>query len=244
MKPPVLAAAPLLAAVVWSLAVAFGRGPWEPHSTLLVGLGLLAPASVAVIGMVVVGARWALRLGWAVMGGTALLAMLMEISRWWVVGVAVSLISALALIGVSRHIRKLPGAAGPPGRAVLLPLVLLAVPFVVGAAGVSPGWAALASGISAPVCALLYGRVVPGGLLAVRVGWPLLAIGTAPFITWPWWTIVVALGGAALYLAWHPSVKVAFHPPREVGSTFPIPPELTPKEILDAARLDDRGRRK
>jgi hypothetical protein len=45
-----------------------------------------------------------------------------------------------------------------------------------------------------------------------------------------------------LAMAWHPEVKVAFHPPRETGRVFPIPPELAPKEILDAADLDERGR--
>jgi hypothetical protein len=47
---------------------------------------------------------------------------------------------------------------------------------------------------------------------------------------------------AVLILAWHPSVKVSFHPPREVGSVFPIPPELAPSEIREAAHLDERGR--
>jgi hypothetical protein len=35
---------------------------------------------------------------------------------------------------------------------------------------------------------------------------------------------------------------VAFYPPRETGKAYPIPPELAPKEVLDAAEIDERGR--
>jgi hypothetical protein len=53
-----------------------------------------------------------------------------------------------------------------------------------------------------------------------------------------------ALGVLVAALAWDSSVRTAFHPPREAGSAYPIPPELAPKEILDEAGIDDRGRRK
>jgi hypothetical protein len=39
-------------------------------------------------------------------------------------------------------------------------------------------------------------------------------------------------------------VRDAFYPPTETGSAYAIPPELTPPEILDAADLDERGRRR
>ena len=42
--------------------------------------------------------------------------------------------------------------------------------------------------------------------------------------------------------AWHPSLKVAFDPPTESGSTYAIPPELAPQDILDAAQIDDHGK--
>jgi hypothetical protein len=42
--------------------------------------------------------------------------------------------------------------------------------------------------------------------------------------------------------AWGSSVKASYHPPREVGTTFPVPPELAPAEVLDAAEIDDTGK--
>ena len=90
--------------------------------------------------------------------------------------------------------------------------------------------------------ALWFARVFPGGLYAVRILWPALAIGLS-FTQWWAPAIVSVISGAAVaVLAWHPSVGVAFHPPREVGTVYPIPPELAPREVLDSAELDEHGR--
>ncbi len=244
MKLPVTALGPLVAAIVWTIALVADPGPWEAHSVLLIGLGLLASSAVSVAGIVVVGGRWASRLGWAVIAATAAVAMPLDMSPWWFAGVIASALGGVGLIGAARHVRTLPSATGPPRRAVLLPIVLLGVPFLLGITAFGPAWAAYTLGVSAPVAAFSYSRVVPGGLIGVRVAWPLLAITVALFMPWPLWLLAVALAAVVLTIAWHPTVKVAFHPPREVGSTFPIPPELTPKEILDSAGLDERGRRK
>jgi hypothetical protein len=122
-------------------------------------------------------------------------------------------------------------------------LTLIGFPAVLGlAAWDVPSWATLVTGLSAPVAALWYARVLPGGLPMVRVLWPGLAFGLA--ITQapvPGW--VSAVGGALVaVIAWHPSVKIAFHPPRETGTRLPIPPELAPREILEAADLDEWGK--
>ena len=71
---------------------------------------------------------------------------------------------------------------------------------------------------------------------------PALAVGLAP--TQPLLPAVVGAGAgvAIAMLAWHPSVKTAFHPPREIGTPHPIPPELAPTQVLDAADIDERGR--
>ena len=76
----------------------------------------------------------------------------------------------------------------------------------------------------------------------VRLIWPLAAVGLA-FTQWLAPAIVSVVSGIAVaVLAWHPSVAVAFHPPREVGTVYPIPPELAPREVLDSADLDEHGR--
>ncbi len=105
-------------------------------------------------------------------------------------------------------------------------------------------WATLTVGLTAPLAALLYTRVFPGGLYVVRFVWPGIALVLAPLQTLPAAILSVALGLIVLVIAWHPSVKVAFHPPTESGSSYSIPPELAPQEILDAARIDDTGRRR
>jgi hypothetical protein len=126
---------------------------------------------------------------------------------------------------------------------VLAPLILLFVPTILGlGAWDGPTWATLAIALSAPVAAAWYARVLPGGLVVLRLAWPLTALALAAFQ--PVYATLASITLAILVavLAWHPEVKVAFHPPRETGSVYPIPPELAPKEVLDAARLDERGR--
>ena len=89
--------------------------------------------------------------------------------------------------------------------------------------------------INITFCKLLY---------VVRFVWPGIALVLAPLQTLPAAILSVALGLIVLIIAWHPSVKVAFHLPTESGSSYSIPPELAPQEILDAARIDDTGRRR
>lgn len=220
----------------------------EPYQTgwtiFLIGFGLILCATVAVIGMVVVGGRWAYRLGWSVLAGGGLLAVIRPVDTAWWVAFVMTIGVAIVFTGVASSIRRLPAAAGPGERAVLVPLTLIAVPALIGLSGAGPRWAALVVAISAPVFAFAYSRVIFGGLVGVRVVWPILAVVTAFFFDLPWAVLPGLLGVGVSILAWHPSVKAAFHPPREVGSTFPIPPELAPTEILDAARVDDRGRPK
>jgi hypothetical protein len=219
----------------------------DEGSILLMGLGLLIGGVVSVAGLVVSGGRWSRWLGLAVTVACALVALIRPIDAMWVVATLLTAlgVAALNLPGVTERVRKLPAATGPPTRAVISPLILLAAPFVIGIASTgATEWPALTVGLSAPLVAFLYARVVPGGLWAMRIVWPLLAV----VLAWPMGGLAgvmsAALGVAVATAAWHPSVKVAYSPPREVGSTYPIPPELTPPEILDAARLDDRGRPK
>lgn len=245
MKAPLASATPLLAALLWIGALLVDPGPLAPASVLLVGVGVLLTTTVAVVGMVLAGGRWARRSALAMMLFTLAIAAVRPLDVLWVVSLIATVIAGAALFSpaVTGSIRKLPAAAGPPERAVLLPLLLLGMPALIGlAAWDDPVSATMVVGLGAPLAALWYSRVLPGGLLAVRVVWPALAIGLALLQSLPA-GVVSLLGGCVVAgLAWHPSVKVAFHPPRETGTSYPIPPELTPKEILDAAGLDERGR--
>jgi hypothetical protein len=241
-----MSAAPLLAAVIWAIALIVDSGPFAPTSVLLIGIGLLGMATASVVGIVVAGGRWARRLGLVVVGATSVLALVRPIDAFWILGLGATALAGAALFlpSVLKGIRKLPAATGPPQRAVLVPLVLIGAPYILGiASNDAAPWATLTVGIAAPVAAFAYSRVLPGGLLAVRVLWPVLAITLAiPMGSWGGFTSA-ALGGLIAALAWDGSVRTAFHPPKEVGSAYPIPPELAPKEILDETGIDDRGRR-
>ena len=245
MKVSLASATPLLAALLWVTALLVDPGPLAPGSVLLIGIGLLGVASVAVVGIIVTGGTWARRTALVVVALTATIAVIRPIDPLWAIALAATAVAGVAVSSdsVTRSTRKLPAAAGLPARAVLVPLLLVGFPFVFGlAAWDEPTAGTMVVGISAPIAALWYARVLPGGLAAVRLLWPALAVGLS--ITDGLVPGALSLSGGLLVavLAWHPSVKHAFHPPRQVGTSFPIPPELAPKAVLDAAKLDERGR--
>lgn len=245
VKSASLTITPLIASIAWIVALVVDPGGFEPTSVLLIGLGLLSMSTVAVVGMALSGGRWARRLALAVIGATVIVAATRAIDPIWVLAMALSALSlaAMSLPSVTNRLRKLPSASGPPPRAVLTPIVLLTVPFVIGMTSKDgEPWAMVIVGFSALISAFLYARVIPGGLLSVRIIWPFLAIGVAPFLGVAGGIGAALLGITVAGLAWHPSVKVAFHPPSESGSPYSIPPELTPQEVLDAAQIDDRGK--
>jgi MFS family permease len=246
VRSSLLAASSLLTALAWTIALVVDSGPFQSAPTLLIGIGMMAAATVATVGMVVVGGRWAHRLGFAALGMTVIIAVIRPIDFWWVLGVITTAGAVLMLLSpsVTSMIRKLPSAAGPPPRAVAPALVLLVAPALLGFAGNDAApWALLMVGLTAPLAAFLYSRVMPGGLLGVRVVWPAVALVLTPLLGWVAGSTASTLAAAVAVAAWHPSIKASYHPPREVGSTFPIPPGLAPKEVLDAARIDEKGRR-
>lgn len=247
MTKPLLAGTTLLAALGWIVALIVDPGPLEWAPALLYGVGLLAMATVATVGMVVVGGRWAHRLGLVSIGFGLALALIRPIDVWWVFAVGLTGLATVALLspGLTGGIRRLPSASGPPPRAIAPPLILLAAPCVLGLAGnEATPWALLVVGLSAPSFAFAYSRVIPGGLLGVRLVWPVMTLALSPLLgLWGGITaavLAVVVGGAS----WHRAVKASYHPPVEAGTTFPIPPELAPREVLDAADIDDTGRRR
>ena len=242
---PLFSAVPLLAAILWAGALAAAPGHLAPVSIVLVAVGSMATATVGMVGITVTGGRWAHRTALGSLVATLVLAVVRPVDGWWVAALLCSLLGGVVLLSptMTRGIRRLPAASGLPLRAVLIPLFLIGFPFVLGlGAWDRPSAGTAVIGSAAPLAALWYARVLPGGLLAVRVGWPALAVGLA-FTQWVVPALVSLTAGVAVaLLAWHSSVRVAFHPPRTLGTAHPIPPELTPREVLDTAELDERGR--
>ena len=245
MTVPVLACTPLVAALLWALALGMDSGPLAPGSVLLIVTGLLGLTTVGMVGVTVTGGRWAHRTLLAAVAAMLVLGVVRPIDGLWGLALASTLIAAIAVLSPAlvASLRRLPVATGPPTRAVLLPLLLIGIPFPLGISAwdeTSPG--TLIVGLSAPLTALWFARVFPGGLYAVRIIWPVLAVGLSFTQWWAPAIVSVVSGAAVAVLAWHPSVRVAFHPPREVGTVYPIPPELAPREVLDSAELDEHGR--
>jgi hypothetical protein len=240
----VIALTPLLSGLMWSAALVVDPGPLAPGSVLLVGVGLIGTAAVGGAGLMLSPGRWSkLTTAAAAVIGVAV-AVVRPLDMWWVAALLATGLSVVVLFtsATTRVAQRPAPMSGVPPRAVLLPLVLIGFPAVLGlAAWDDPSWGTLAAGLTAPVAALWYARVFPGGLVVARVAWPLLAIGLS--ITQPPMPAWVSAAGGALVatIAWHPSVKLAFHPPREVGTRYSIPPELAPREVLDAANLDEGG---
>jgi hypothetical protein len=212
---------------------------------LLVMTGLLAMATVGMVGLTVTGGRWAHRTSLCGVTAMLVLAALRPIDALWVIALVATLLAGIALLSppLTSEVRRLPAATGPPIRAVLVPLILIGLPYVLGVAAWSdPSSGTLVVGLGAPLAALWFARVFPGGLYVVRLIWPALAIGLASTQPPAPASVSILAGVVIAVLAWHPSVGVAFHPPRETGTVYPIPPELTPREVLDSADLDDQGR--
>jgi hypothetical protein len=241
---PLLATAPLVAALAWAAALAVDPGPFAPESVLLMMVGVLALATVGMVGLTVTGGRWAHRTSLGALAALFAIAVARPIDVLWVFSLVATVVGAVALFlpPLTSALRRLPPAAGPPVRAVLVPLVLIGFPFPLGlAAWDRPSATTLVTGLTAPLAALWFARVFPGGLIGVRIAWPAVAIALA-FSQWLAPAIVSLCGGVSIVaLAWHPTVGVAFHPPREKGTVHPIPPELAPREVLDSADLDERG---
>lgn len=245
VKVPLLSSTPLVAAMIWAVAFVVDPGPLAPGSVLLTSVGLVGVTTLGLVGITVTGGRWAHRVCLGSVVAMVVLAVVRPIDTIWVVALVTTVLAGVALLSpaLTGALRRLPPATSPPLRAVMIPLLLIGIPYLLGlAAWDEPSAGTMVVGLGAPAAALWYARVLPGGLYVVRAIWPALAVGLA-FTQWLAPALVSALSGLVVaLLAWHPTVKVAFHPPREVGSVYPIPPELAPGEVLDSANLDERGR--
>lgn len=241
----VSAAALFASAVIWA-GVATTSPVYARSSGFVLAAGAIVTVGVALVGMVAGAARWALRLGI----GTAImfigLGVRFDLGLWTLVAMAAAGIALIGLVGnaFSPLIRKRPPVDGPPANAVLLSLLLLLGPVLwafLSASGLSAG---AAIGVATSWTALaVYTKALPGALWVVRLVVPMVLILGAT--SSPLWTALpmVMCALSVLALAWTADVRLAVQPLAAPGSTVPIPAELAPRDILDAAGIDDRGRR-
>jgi hypothetical protein len=245
-SPVVIAVSLILASLAWALALVFGSGPFAASAAALLAIDLLLVGTVIAVGVVLSRGRWTRRAGSVLLGAEALLSVFLGINGWWIGAVVTTAASIASFTGpwLGRWLRKLPSAAGPSPRAVALALSLLAVPGLVAAS--SPGGVTLAGWVLsgfAVVSAWSYSRAWLTALWAIRTALPILGIIAAVGLTWPG-GLALGLGVVMLTaLAWAPDVLQAALIPRPTRvNPVAIPPELIPRDVLDAAGLDDRGR--
>ena len=245
-SPVVIAATVVLASLAWALVLAFGSGPFAGSSAALLAGDLLVVGTVVAVGIVLSRGRWTRRAALVLLGGQAATGVVFEVDGWWMAAV---MLSALAIGSVSgpwlaRWLRRLPRADGPPPRAVSLSLGLMALPALVAVTApegvLAGGWVLSAFSL---IAAWTYSQAWLPALWAVRVGLPVFGIVAGAGLPWIG-ILVLGLGVVILTaLAWSPDVRrAAMTPTPAPVDLIPIPPELAPPEILEAAGLDDRGR--
>jgi hypothetical protein len=246
-SPFVICAVFTASAAGWSARLILDPRPFDPAAGALLAADLALLAVVAVAGLLVARGRWARTL--AVVESTVwlILASIMPLDG---PGVALTLVAGVSLAGTAGPwltrgwLRLRPSADGPPASAVTVMLGLLAVPGVVAVVG-SLGPLDWAFAAFAVVGAWGLGRGFTAALWALRTVCGPLAV-TAGVASGMPRGLVSALWGLALAAAsWRTDLALAVNPvagpaPRRV----PIPPELAPPEILEAAGYDDRGRPK
>lgn len=248
MRPALFAAALVLAsAVLWAGRLLAGPGPFAAGPASLLAADLVVLAAVAVVGVLVAGSRWARRLAVGVAAAGPLVGTALPVDPAWVVALAVSGAALALAVGpaLGTVVRRLPAADGPPPAAVALPLLLLSVPALAGAAlpsGPTPlAWVAVAV---STLVAVWYAKAWPGAVPAVRLLAPAAlvagALGSGPV---PGVVLGLAAAGVAA-LAWTKAARSAARPLVAPGRAIPIPPELLPADLLEAAGLDSRGRRR
>jgi hypothetical protein len=207
----------------------FGSGPLADSAAALLAVDQLVVGTVIGVGIVLARGRWTRRAALLLLGGQALLGVFLTADGWWIGAVLTTAIGIGAVAGpwLGGWLRKLPRSDGPPTRAVIMNLGLIALPSLVAVAG-------------------LDGVPVTGWLLSgfARVALPVLGIVAAAALPW-WGALALGLAVTALTaLAWSPEVRQATLSPAALPvDLVPIPPELTPPEVLETAGFDTRGRR-
>lgn len=241
--PTLVSVGLLLSTAAWTVVLAASGAGRSDVAVILIALSLWIGTVASLTGMLVARARWARRLGMAVTAAQGAVGLLLPPDLWWGVALALSASTAVSLGGpwLDGIIRGRPSASGPPTRAVLLPLVLVGVPYLLGLAD-AEGAVPLVVALSALVTAFWFIRTLPGALAAVRILWPGLTLALSVPMGGPPGVVAAASAVGVGALAWHSSVRRAIHPLVESGSRVAIPPELAPREILDAADIDDSRR--
>lgn len=235
----------LAAAVTWGVAVA-GSSRWDESSAVVFGVVIIVAAAVAIVGMVAGASRWAFRLAVGLSAALVAAGLTMPLTTPIVLAMGLAALALAGLGGTAMRgmIRQRPAADGPPPNSVTLGLLLLLSPGVwafVTRTGMNS--AALAAAVLCWVGMAVYLKATPVSLVTARIALPVSLGVLAAFSGWPTGALIASTAVGAGALAWTVEARIAVEPLARPGSTVPIPPELAPRDVLDAAGIDDRGRR-
>lgn len=243
-RPMFISAAFLASAVLSAVLVADGT-VWDVSSGVLFGIGLVLITAVSIVGMVGAAARWAHRMAIATAVVLIGLAITRPLSVATVSALMLGAVGLAGLVGGAMRglIRQRPAADAPPTDSVILALILLVAPPAWAAASPAGigrfGWVAA---ITVWLTMVLYIKTGPFALGTVRLVVPVV-LGVCAIAESGIPGLLIGLTAVvAGWYAWRPDTKLAVHPVATPGKPVPIPPELAPRDILDAAGLDDSGR--
>jgi hypothetical protein len=246
--PIVVAASLAVSTIAGALHLAFDPAPFASDASVLVTVGMIVVALVAVSGVLLARGRWSQPVAVAVAAGWIAIVASGDLTWLAAITLATAAITVAAALGpwLRRWVRHRPAVDGPPPAAVAVLLLLLVVPVAVGVTVPSQvpwfGWALAAWSVAA---ALALARAIPGALLAVRLLHAPACVAAGLASSAAGGVTLGALGAATAAFAWRREVAVAVTPaPGRQSETVRIPPELAPPGVLDAAGADDTGRKR
>ena len=228
--PFVIAAGAVASAVGWSLHLAAVDRPFAGDAALVIAIGLLGYAAIAVAGLLLARGRWATWMVAGVVAAGLVLAVVTSPTAWYWVGLVTGAAVLAALRGPWLHgwIRQLPGADGPPPAAMAIPLLAFGLVPAVGIAspsGLAPGHGIL--GAAGLLLAWAYGRAQTWSLWALRL--VLLPVAIPAILAGPpaGSALLAALTGVTVALAWTAPARLAVEP---LTDHIPGPRIAKPKE--------------
>lgn len=212
-------------------------------AALLAAAGVLTTALVSFAGLTLRGSVWAAALMAVSIVAAGLLGAITPVGTPTIALWALALVALGALALVAPSLER--ASTGPPPQAVALTVGLLFLPYVLALSDPSgPSTAHWIAATVVVVAAWLYARAWWIGLWSVRIVAPLAVVGAAAFSPLIGSIVLLATAGVVAALAWTRPVRLAVVEIAPLRSpAYPIPPELAPDEVLEAARIDRTGKR-
>lgn len=215
----VLTASSLLSAAV----LLADPDPLVTGAAVLITTGIVIYTLIAISGILLVRAPWARWLGLGTTIGALILTAITGFGSAWAYLAALASLGAIAGLSgpwLRVWLRQRPGM-GPEQKAVALPIIALGALPVAGLAAWSGlTWLVVAAALLGPLAAWGYARAWRWGLWALRLGYPLVAIGAAAQVGLPGGLLLGAHAAVVAVLAWSAEASRAQLP---IGGTLPAP---------------------